>query len=76
MSFGNKIKILRKQTNMTQERLAELLSISHQVVSRWETDVAMFDISLLPPLANLFNVTTDYLLGMDCYFHLTINNNY
>ena len=50
---------------MTQEQLAELLSISPQAVSRWETDVAMPDISLLPPLANLFRVTTDHLLGMD-----------
>lgn len=50
---------------MTQEKLAELLSISAQAVSRWENDAAMPDISLLPPLANLFNVTTDYLLGVD-----------
>ena len=67
MGFGAIVKNLRKQSNMTQERLAELLSISPQAVSRWETDVAMPDISLLPPLANLFNVTTDYLLGMDSY---------
>lgn len=52
---------------MTQEHLAELLAISPQAISRWETDSAMPDISLLPPLANLFNVTTDYLLGMDTY---------
>lgn len=67
MSFGEKIKNLRHNSNMTQEKLAELLSISPQAVSRWETDVAMPDISLLPPLANLFDVTTDYLLGMDTY---------
>ena len=67
MTFGQTIKALRKDGNMTQENLAELLSISPQAVSRWETDVAMPDISLLPPLANLFNVTTDYLLGMETY---------
>ena len=67
MSFGKTIKSLRRAANMTQEKLAELLSISPQAVSRWETDVAMSDISLLPPLANLFNVTTDYLLGMETY---------
>ena len=67
MSFGQTIKLLRREVNMTQENLAELLSISPQAVSRWETDVAMPDISLLPPLANLFNVTTDYLLGMETY---------
>ncbi|MBQ2767359.1 MAG: helix-turn-helix domain-containing protein [Clostridia bacterium] len=67
MTFGQTIKTLRREANMTQENLAELLSISPQAVSRWETNVAMPDISLLPPLANLFNVTTDYLLGMDTY---------
>jgi len=64
MSFGQTIKSLRKGANMTQEQLADFLSISPQAVSRWETDAAMPDISLLPPLANLFNVTTDRLLGM------------
>lgn len=67
MTFGQIIKKLRHDANMTQEKLAELLSISPQAISRWETDVAMPDISLLPPLATLFNVTTDYLLGMDTY---------
>ncbi len=67
MTFGQTIKSLRRESNMTQEKLAELLSISPQAVSRWETDVAMPDISLLPPLANLFNVTTDHLLGMETY---------
>ncbi|MBE6570568.1 MAG: helix-turn-helix transcriptional regulator [Ruminococcaceae bacterium] len=67
MSFGQTIKDLRRDAGMTQEHLAELLSISPQAVSRWETDAAMPDISLLPPLANLFGVTTDHLLGMDTY---------
>lgn len=65
MSFGQIIKKLRREADMTQERLAELLSVSAQAVSRWENDSAMPDISLLAPLANLFHVTTDYLLGVD-----------
>lgn len=67
MAFGKTIKDLRIKNDMTQEKLAELLNISPQAVSRWETNSAMPDISLLPPLANLFNVTTDFLLGMDTY---------
>ena len=47
MTFGQTIKSLRREANMTQEKLAELLSISPQAVSRWETDVAMPDISAL-----------------------------
>ena len=65
MIIGQKIKELRRKNNMTQERLAELLSISSQAVSRWETDAAMPDISLLIPIANLFGVTTDELLGRE-----------
>jgi transcriptional regulator with XRE-family HTH domain len=45
MSFGQRIRELRRKNNMTQEELAELLSISSQAVSRWETDAAMPDIS-------------------------------
>ncbi len=67
MSFGETVKTLRRASNLTQEKLAELLAISPQAVSRWETDAAMPDISLLPPLANLFGVSTDHLLGMDTY---------
>ena len=61
MKFGETVKKLRLEADMTQEGLSELLSIT----PRWETGMAMPDISLLPSLANLFNVTTDYLLGMD-----------
>ncbi len=65
MSIGTTIKKLRREKDMTQERLSEYLNISTQAVSRWETDLAMPDIMLLPVLANIFNVTTDYLLGVD-----------
>ncbi len=65
MSFGQIIKKLRRNTNMTQEQLADILSVSPQAVSRWETDVAMPDISLIAPLCNLFGVTSDELLEID-----------
>ena len=50
---------------MTQDELAEILSISPQAVSRWETDAAMPDISLIAPICNLFHVTADSLLEID-----------
>lgn len=50
---------------MTQEQLAELLSVSPQAVSRWETDAAMPDISTLPAICNIFNVSADELLEID-----------
>lgn len=65
MSFGSTIKKLRRSKELTQEELADILSISPQAVSRWETDAAMPDISLLPALCNFFGVTSDFLLGID-----------
>lgn len=65
MSFGKTIKNLRRKHDMTQEHLADILSISPQAISRWETDMAMPDISLIAPLCNLFNITSDELLGID-----------
>lgn len=65
MTIGQTIKKLRKNADMTQEELAEMLSISSQAISRWETDSAMPDISLLPSLCNIFNVSADELLGID-----------
>lgn len=65
MSFGEVIKKLRRNANMTQEQLAEMLSISPQAVSRWETDAAMPDISVLPTICNIFDVSSDELLGIN-----------
>lgn len=65
MQFGTIIKKLRRDRDITQEKLAEYLNISPQAVSRWENEAAMPDVSLIPILANLFDVTTDFLLGVD-----------
>ena len=65
MSFGQVIKKLRRGADMTQEQLAEMLAISPQAVSRWETDAAMPDISLIPALTGVFGVTSDELLEID-----------
>lgn len=65
MEIGATIKKLRRGKDMTQEDLAEFLNISSQAVSRWETNLAMPDINMLPSLANLFGVTIDELMGMD-----------
>lgn len=65
MNLGIKIKELRIENNLTQEDLAEQLGVSFQAVSRWETGVTYPDITLLPVLANMFNVTVDYLLDVD-----------
>lgn len=63
--IGETIKNLRTQQHITQEQLAEALEVSPQAVSRWENATTFPDISVLPVIANYFDVTTDYLLGVD-----------
>ncbi len=62
-SFGKTLRELRHGKNMTQSRLAELLSVSAQSVSKWENDVGYPDLTLLAPISEIFGVTVDYLLG-------------
>lgn len=61
--IGKKIVSLRKQKNMTQMELADRMGISFQAVSNWERGNSMPDISKLPELAEIFEVTLDELLG-------------
>lgn len=63
--LGENLRKLRNERHMTQEQLAEALDVSPQAVSRWENGAGFPDISVLPVIANLFNVTTDHLLGVD-----------
>ena len=59
LQIGNRIRELRKASGMTQEQLAEQIGISFQAVSKWENNIALPDISLVPALARIFGVTTD-----------------
>ncbi len=61
--IGKKIVSLRKSRDMTQMELADQLGISFQAVSNWERGNSMPDISKLPELAEIFEVSLDELLG-------------
>ena len=63
MTIGKNIAELRKSSGMTQEQLAELLGVSPQSVSKWENEVTMPDIMLLPVIAGCFDITVDELYG-------------
>ena len=65
MNIGANIKKCRRQNEMTQEMLAESLNVSVSAVSQWELGKTAPDLSLLPALCNLFNVSSDELLGID-----------
>ena len=61
-TIGQFIAILRKANGMTQKDLAEKLNVSDKAVSRWERDECAPDLSLIPVIAEIFQVTTDELL--------------
>lgn len=65
MSIGTNIKKLRRERDITQEQLAELLHLTPSAISQWETDRVLPDISYLPMLANIFRVSADVILGID-----------
>lgn len=62
MNIGEKIYNLRKKKNLSQEELAEALSVSRQTISKWETGESNPDFDKIVPLCNYFNLTTDELL--------------
>ena len=66
MTFGDKLTKLRKQKNLTQEQLADMLGVSRQSVSKWESDTAYPETDKLISLAKLFKCSTDYLLKDEC----------
>lgn len=63
MTTGQKIAALRRKRGMTQDALAEALSVTRQAVSKWEADAALPETGKLLPLARLLGCTADYLLG-------------
>lgn len=65
ITLDKNLRELRLAAEMTQEQLAESLSVSPQTVSRWETGVSYPDLGLLPTIAALFEVSVDELLGVD-----------
>lgn len=62
-STGLFIAELRKEKSLTQKQLAEILGVSDKTVSHWEREESSPDISLLPEIAKLFDITTDELLS-------------
>ena len=65
MSIGTTIKKLRREKDMTQEQLADYLGITANAVSQWECDRTAPDISQLPLLVRIFNVSADELLEIN-----------
>ncbi|MGN1095532.1 MAG: helix-turn-helix domain-containing protein, partial [Eubacteriales bacterium] len=65
MELNNKIRELRKSRGLTQEQLASALGVSPQAVSKWEMKAGYPDMSMIPMLANFFDVSLDTLFDFD-----------
>lgn len=63
MTFGQKLRQLRTEHNLTQEELADKLNLSKANISKYESDNIEPNLQTLSVISKLFNVTTDYLLG-------------
>ena len=61
MSIGENIKRYRKEKGYTQRELADLIGVSVQAVSKWETNAGVPDISQIVPLASVLDISTDEL---------------
>lgn len=62
MSFGNNLQVLRKEKNLSQEKLADDLNVSRQCISKWEMDSAYPETEKLIALSEYFDVSIDTLV--------------
>ena len=65
VDFGNRLKTLRLQNNMTQATLAEKLGLTKSVISAYETGLRMPSYDVLIAISRIFKVSTDFLLGVE-----------
>ena len=62
MTLGQKINQLRLEHNLSQNDLADMLNVSRQSISKWETDGSVPDLDNLIKLSQIFHVTLDELV--------------
>lgn len=65
VDFGNVLKTIRLKENMTQAQLAQKLGLTRSVISAYETGLRLPSYDILIHIAKIYNVSTDYLLGLE-----------
>lgn len=65
VDFGSVLKTLRLKENMTQAQLAQKLGLTKSVISAYETGLRLPSYDILIHIAKIYNVSTDYLLGVE-----------
>ncbi len=74
MTLGEKISKLRKEYNYTQEQLAEILGVTRQSISKWESDIVYPETDKLIKIGKIFECTMDYLLNDDVTEKQSLNS--
>lgn len=64
-TFGQRLKAFREEKNITQEQLAEAIGYGKSTVSFWENDLKVPSITVITKIAKHYNVSADYLLGLE-----------
>lgn len=72
MNFSDNLKKIRKENNLSQEQLAEMLGVSRQAVSKWESNLAYPEMDKMIQIAKKFNLNIDDLINQDVS---EVNNN-
>ena len=72
-SLNENIKKLRISQGMSQVEFASLVGVTKQCVSNWENDNVLPSIEMLVKIADIFNVTTDYLLGRESTVRIDVS---
>ncbi len=65
MSIGEKISLIRKNENLSQEAFGEILGVSRQAISKWESDMSVPDIENLIIISKRFGVSVGWILGIE-----------
>lgn len=63
--FSDNLKLIRKQRGLTQQELGAKLNLSKAVISKYENGIGFPTLDVLMQFAEYFNVTTDFLLGLE-----------
>lgn len=76
MKYGDILKSLRTQYNMSQQDVSDKLNINRSTYARYETSSTQPDFDTLIKLANLYNVSTDYILGRTTNTNVSDSDNH
>lgn len=77
MKFGDRVRMLRENAGMTQAELGKLIGVSDRVLGYYESNTRFpKNPEVIKKLAEIFNVSVDYLLGIDGSFLQDVNNKF